>query len=597
MAITYSPSPRIKFTEDDQSYFNEVVETVPTLGTVAALNWGAFDEAITIINENNTLKPLTDAIGKPMQGNSLNTIRDYVSIHNATTYAKRVEVVRSFADGYLNATSARDGGNPNNIPGPNATLIKNKNDFDTQYFSGNLPDVAFIARYAGAMGNGLGVHIVQANNYNSVPVQITSKYMPYAPNTSMYGASLGKENDEFHLYVSDDSGKITGNQGEVLEVFTFLGTATDSRNGYNEPSYYVDIINSKSKYIYATGILLRADLVNGIHPSSNFGGLTKDVVSGAFDTVIPNYVLDGGANSVDESTDEQLQSAWNVFLNRDMSTARYLFINSISQPTYTNVIRYIVENVATIENSLHLFASVPLTTFTSGYDNANILASITDFINTDLNLGAYNTVSVDSAHKITISPFDGSKVVIPCASDSAGLFARVETNIGIGNSAAGYENGVIKNCVDLLWSTPPSMIADLDKLRINPIIRTKGKGVVLFGDCTIQKRSSTLSDIPARLLLNRIKERVVEPSQAVLFKFNNFDTRSNFKRSIEQVLKEYITNQVLGSGSFVRVEGLNVDGDKTFNAEIYVQFYGSIKGVNVTFKAVNNTFVFTETQV
>ena len=59
-------------------------------------------------------------------------------------------------------------------------------------------------------------------------------------------------NDELHVIVIDEDGKITGIVGEILEVFEGLSQASDAKDSEGNSNYYVDKIRYNSNYIFWT---------------------------------------------------------------------------------------------------------------------------------------------------------------------------------------------------------------------------------------------------------------------------------------------------------------------------------------------------------
>ena len=71
-----------------------------------------------------------------------------------------------------------------------------------------------------------------------------------APGTSTYTSTRSGSGDEMHIVVVDEDGAITGNAGEVLEVYDSVSKASDAKTAQGDSNYYVDVIYNKSQYIY-----------------------------------------------------------------------------------------------------------------------------------------------------------------------------------------------------------------------------------------------------------------------------------------------------------------------------------------------------------
>ena len=73
--------------------------------------------------------------------------------------------------------------------------------------------------------------------------------------------------------------------------------------------------------------------------------------------------------------------------------------------------------------------------------------------------------------------------------------------------------------------------ADRDTLydsNVNPIATFPGQGVTVFGQKTLQKKSSALDRINIRRLLIRVKKFIASSSRFLLFEQNNAQTRRRF---------------------------------------------------------------------
>ena len=70
------------------------------------------------------------------------------------------------------------------------------------------------------------------------------------PGTSGYSAARNGSNDELHIVVIDDSGKISGATGAILEKFTFLSKADDAKNSFGDAIYYKNHVSERSNNIF-----------------------------------------------------------------------------------------------------------------------------------------------------------------------------------------------------------------------------------------------------------------------------------------------------------------------------------------------------------
>ena len=226
MAINLQ-SPGIKITEADQ------VTSVGSVGTttgasVGAFSWGPIDQPTLVTSETD----LVSKFGVPSITNNV----DFLSASSYLAYSASQYVVRVAGTGVLNADSAGSG-----------TLIKN----DDAYLSATLTSSGhWIAKHAGVLGNSLKVVICEsATGFEDSSFSDFKGFFDVAPGTSDFATALGGSNDELHVAVIDEDGKITGVPGTLLEKFEAVSKASDARKIDGGTNYYKNVINNTSQYI------------------------------------------------------------------------------------------------------------------------------------------------------------------------------------------------------------------------------------------------------------------------------------------------------------------------------------------------------------
>ena len=82
-------------------------------------------------------------------------------------------------------------------------------------------------------------------------VHVQWKEIADKPGTSGYSAARNGSNDELHVVVVDDTGKISGATGAILEKFTFLSKADDAKNSFGDAIYYkrLQFLNSQITFL------------------------------------------------------------------------------------------------------------------------------------------------------------------------------------------------------------------------------------------------------------------------------------------------------------------------------------------------------------
>lgn len=159
-------------------------------------------------------------------------------------------VVSNAGVGYTsNPTVVLTGGSPTTLATLKANVgivIANVDTYDHAFSDGTSTVGPWASKYAGKLGNNLGVSVADAGNFATWP------YAPLfssAPNTSDSVAALNGVNDEMHVVVIDVTGVISGIPGEVIERYSYVSKASDALTSQGESNYYVNQINRKSNYV------------------------------------------------------------------------------------------------------------------------------------------------------------------------------------------------------------------------------------------------------------------------------------------------------------------------------------------------------------
>lgn len=222
-------SPGVQIREIDLTNF------VPTSGTsggafVGQFQWGPVDETV-LINDSNTLAKI---FGKPSDDNYI----DWFSASNFLAYNDNLRIVR-IVDDQTALNSSVDG---------SGRLVKNQQQYQVLVAADQGTTDVFVARCPGVLGDSIRVSIADSNTFETWDYKDEFDYI--APGTSAYAANLGASNDEVHIVVIDAKGKFTGVPGSILEKYSFLSKAIDSKGIDNEPNFYGNVINLSSQYVW-----------------------------------------------------------------------------------------------------------------------------------------------------------------------------------------------------------------------------------------------------------------------------------------------------------------------------------------------------------
>ena len=265
-------SPGVVTSEIDLTTVIPAVST-STGAFAGGFQWGPAETPITITSE--------DQLVKLFGGPNSNTYISFFTCANFLSYAGDLKVVRSVntSNTAAGSNNASSGYSSNSLTGLNsAYVVKNFEDFEQNY-QNSTGFGPWVAKYPGAKGNSLKVAYCDTSNTDLYATWAYAGYFTTPPGTSTYAAKYQSTQagnlplrDEFHLVVIDEDGEFSGTKGSVLETFGFLSKASDARDDQGNSTYFAEVINRTSGYIYVTR---RQVVING----GNWGSTAQAVGS------------------------------------------------------------------------------------------------------------------------------------------------------------------------------------------------------------------------------------------------------------------------------------------------------------------------------
>jgi hypothetical protein len=435
------------------------------------------------------------------------------------------------------------------------------------------------------------------------------------PTSNQYTLERGGYGDGLHVVVVDDLGKITGNQGTVLETHLGLSKSIDSVSSINSPqkNWYEQYLADFSSQIYAGGNpSSAADAFHGTTPRATgfstaftpitlgdglWGQKAQDVTFAAIGN--KSYTLAGGvdydANGGMKATLGDLMNSYTLFSNRDEIQVDYLIMGpSMDAVTDSqakagfliSIAHQRKDCIATI--GAHKSDLVGLT---------NTTTQTTNLIKYFGSLQSSSYAIFDSGYKYTYDRFNNKFVYIPCNPDIAGLMTRTNIVAYPWFSPAGQQRGILNNAIKLAYNPNKAQRDQLYPQRINSIITQPGIGTLLFGDKTALGYASAFDRINVRRLFLTIEQALQKTAEAQLFELNDELTRANFKNIVEPYLRDVEAKRGL-YGFLVVCDTTNntpdVIDNNEFRADIFLKPTKSINFVTLTFVATRTGISFEE---
>ncbi len=435
------------------------------------------------------------------------------------------------------------------------------------------------------------------------------------PKTSNYVAQRKGANDTLHVAIVDDTGEVTGVEGNLLEVWKGLSKASDAVLDGNNPtkSYYKTFIQNNSQYVYAGyNPSIAYDATWNTYPKPT--GFSTQFTANTFSEGVWNqnaqgvtfsglgnvsYTLTGGADYGASggmtAALSNLKTSYELFNNKDETTVDYLLMGPsgaslLESQAKANLLISIANTrkdcIACI--SPHREGIVGVTNATTKTNN------ILEFYSS---VSSSSYAVFDSSWKYTYDRFNNEFRYVPCNGDVAGLCVRTSINAFPWFSPAGARRGILNNAVKLAYNPNKDQRDLLYSARINPISNVRGSGIQLFGDKTGLSYASAFDRINVRRLFLTVEQALEGAANAQLFEINDDETRDNFTNIVTPYLRDIQSNRGIENFSVICDQSNNtpdVVDNNEFRADIFIQPTKSINYITLTFVATRTGISFAE---
>ncbi len=636
--MAFQVSPGVLVQERDLTRIIPAVST--SVGAFAGqFSKGPLDEIVTVSSEQE----LVDTFGKP---NSTN-FEDWFSAANFLQYSNALRVVRATNTGLLNATSNTSG-----------ILIKNTQDYQDNYSTGQGSVGTFAAREAGSYGNNILVSTCpSATAYSTAAVTTVNDTTAVADTTITLTATT-------NINVGDIVEFSTSAAGSDYDGYKYRVTAVSSpditivRADSGQGGLHVALTNGANVKRYwryydqvagAPGTSPYASERSGVNDEIHIIVVDEDGgISGTAGTILE--VFDSASKAADAKTP---QGDSNYYVDVIYNKSKYIYWmdhnssgsnwgSNASGTTFTAVTVPTLESLSggsdgstvtvgqkktayekfqdaeTVDIGLIIGGTCSAThidnlitiaenrkdaiAFVSPEraDVVNVTSSNTQTLNV---IDAYSGIRsssyvvFDSGYKYQYDRYNDVYRYVPLNGDMAGLAARTDLIADSWYSPAGFNRGNVRGAVKLAYNPNKTQRDDLYRSRINPVVTFPGQGTVLFGDKTGLSAPSAFDRINVRRLFITLEKAISTASKFQLFEFNDEFTRANFRNIVEPFLREVQGRR--GITDFLVVcDETNNTGDvidrNEFVAEIFVKPARSINFITLTFVATRTGVSFEE---
>jgi len=567
-------SPGVISTERDFSATVQMLGTA-TGGTVINSKWGFADFEMIVANEDE----LVNLAGKPTDAN----YRDWFAAANFLKYSSALRWIRVIDD--ETALNAATGG-------ASGILIKNKTHLDVVRSVSALTHT-FAAKCPGKLGDSIGISIADAATYSTWAYKDSFDTAPDSSGT--LSASDKPALDEIHVVVIDVLGLFSGVAGSVLETYPYLSKARDGKGVNGESSYYINVLNTRSNYVWALSPIPGTALVEADPdaPTSLVGANLSDGKPFAPFTAAITAQFAGG-NDGDIPGKDNYLNAFDILTSSDDTDIALLFAggcgNDLNQPDVSNHVLTITSR----RGDMVGFVS-PKFSDVVGVIKTMVVKNIIATKNSLTTKDSYGVMT--TGYKLQYDRYNDINRWVPGNGDDAGLCARAENLFDVWVSPAGFTRGHYIDCLDLAFNPDKNARDELYRENINPVVTFPKDGTLLYGDKTLQAKNSAFSWINIRRLFNYLRKSIQASAKYNLFDFNTSFTRQAFKDQIEPLLREIKGRNGIFD-FYVRCdESNNTDAviqKGEFLADIIIKPQYSIQGIRLSFTAVRREVSFDE---
>ncbi len=400
-----------------------------------------------------------------------------------------------------------------------------------------------------------------------------------APGTSTYTSSRSGSGDELHIVVIDEDGGITGNAGEVLEVYSNVSKASDAKTSQGDSNYYADVIYNKSQYIY---------WMDHVATGSNWGSTATGTTFTALSLPFTRSLISGADGSA--ASNAELKTAYEKYADGDTVDVN-LIIAGAGDATHIDNLITIAEN----RKDAVVFASPERSDVVNVTNSTTQTSNVKGFFD---GIRSSSYIVFDSGYKYTYDKYNDVFRYVPLNGDTAGLAARTDLIADSWFSPAGFNRGVLRGVVKLAYNPNKTQRDELYRARVNPVVTMPGQGTILFGDKTGLSTPSAFDRINVRRLFITLEKAISTASKFQLFEFNDEFTRAQFRNIVEPFLRDVQGRRGITDFSVVCDETNNspdlvVDRNE-FRADILVKPNRSINFITLQFVATRSGVAFEE---
>lgn len=312
--------------------------------------------------------------------------------------------------------------------------------------------------------------------------------------------------------------------------------------------------------------------------------------SGGVGTTVPSagtVELSGGTDALNDSLlfmgdgddglavgDAHMVTAANKFINRAKTNVTLLLDGGYATPAY----QIALDTIAQTRQDCVAILSVPF----EKENASSYMTDIVDYRKTELNLNSSYS-ALYTPHLQILDRFNDRQIFVSPDGYVAGSISFSSQNFEIWFPPAGFKRGIL-NVLDVRRRYSDGELDVLYNAGINPIRFFPGRGIVVWGQKTLQARASALDRLNVRLLLIVIEPAIKELLENFLFDLNEPAVRAIIEGQIEDYLEVIRSKKGITAFDVVADDTNNSAADvdaNRLNVDIFIKPTRSIEEIPV----------------
>jgi len=353
--------------------------------------------------------------------------------------------------------------------------------------------------------------------------------------------------------------RIIGDQKQVLR-----GSGTDvylqTSGSYANASRYVRVkeVNYKTPDYLDNSGTAKAQFTASIPVagSGSFGDAEGSILTGT-----GKYYQHITNTDTQGLVGDNYTTAFNLLANKDDYKYNLITAPGLYQSGYSSTLNTLISNT---ENRGDNIIVLDLEAYASTITATNTTAASLD-------------TSYASAYWpwcMVTDPDSGQRVWVPASTLIPGVYANNDRTAEAWFAPAGINRGGLGNVIQAERKLTQANRDSLYTGKVNPIATFPGRGVVVFGQKTLQNQASALDRVNVRRLLIALKNYISQVSDNLVFEQNTAATRNTFLAQVNPYLESVQQRQGLYAFKVVMNDsnnGPDVIDRNELRGAIYIQ--------------------------